>query len=66
MVAHREKDELAIVDDADKGEPDIKIHAALEHIFAQPPDADSAVRVGISPRLLHRGDRPADFFALGR
>ena len=64
MVAHREKDEFAILHDADEGEPRVEVHAELEDIFAQPPDADAAVGVRISPRLLHRADRLADFFAL--
>lgn len=65
MISHREKDQLALLHDADEGEAGIEIHAALEDIFPQPPDADSAVRVRLSPRLLHGGHGFADRRAPG-
>jgi hypothetical protein len=63
VIFHREKDQLALLHDADEGEASVEIHAALEDVFPQPPDAGSAVRVRLSPRLRHGGDGFADRFA---
>lgn len=65
MVAHREKDKLALLHHAHEGEAGIEVHAALEDILAQSPDAHAAMRVRLAPRLLHGGNRLADRFALG-
>lgn len=64
VVAHREKDEFALLHHAHESEARIEVHAALEDILAQSPDAGAAMRVR-PPRLLHGGNRLADCLAPG-